>query len=142
VQVDFYTDAGVGAALDHTDAVLLGADAVAPRWFLNKVGSAALAAAASSRGTPVYLVAGRDKFVPPQLEAALTIEMHPADEVWDTPPPGVVVRNAYFERVPLDLVTALVTDAGLLTPDMVEEACRANGASLSSSAAELLLAGG
>lgn len=141
VQVDFYTDAGIGAALNETDALLLGADAVAARWFLNKVGSGALAAAACSRGTPVYLVAGRDKFVPPQIEAALTIATHPADEVWDTPPPGVVIRNAYFERVPLDPLTALVTDAGLLTPDMVEEACRANGAGLSVEVTGRLLGG-
>jgi translation initiation factor 2B subunit (eIF-2B alpha/beta/delta family) len=46
----------------------------------------------------------------------------------------VVVRNPYFDRVPLDHVTAVITDAGVLGVEMVEEACRASGAGISEAA--------
>ena len=41
--VEVYTDAGVGAALGSSDALLLGADAVSGDWVINKTGSAQLA---------------------------------------------------------------------------------------------------
>src|SRR4051794_27730870 len=36
IPVSHFTDAGLGHALDAADAVLVGADAVTPDWFLNK----------------------------------------------------------------------------------------------------------
>ena len=47
-----------------------------------------------------------------------------AREIWDAPPPGVVVRNPYFERVPLDLVLAFVADGGIMPAnDVAESLC-------------------
>ena len=48
--VEMYTDAGVGAALGSSDALLLGADAVSSDWVINKMGSAQLAALAAELG--------------------------------------------------------------------------------------------
>ena len=64
----------------------------------------------------------------PRAARLLRIVEHDAREVWDEAPPGVAVRNAWFERVPSGLVTGVVTDAGTLSPDMLEEACRAASA--------------
>ena len=50
-------------ALGGADGVVLGADAVAPEWFLNKAGTRMLAAAAAQQGVPVQVMATRDKFV-------------------------------------------------------------------------------
>jgi translation initiation factor 2B subunit (eIF-2B alpha/beta/delta family) len=77
------------------DAVVVGADAVTPAGVVNKVGTAALAAAAaaSSRKIPRYAVAGDTKLV--------------ADDVPIVGP---------FESTPLDLFTAIVTPEGPLTP--------------------------
>jgi translation initiation factor 2B subunit (eIF-2B alpha/beta/delta family) len=127
IAVEFYTDAGIGSIVAESDALLIGADAITPHGFANKVGTAQLAATAAWAGVPVFVLAGRDKFLPPRLAPALSIDDHAPSEVWETPPHGVAVRNPYFERVPLDHVTGIVTDAGVLGADMVEEACRANG---------------
>ena len=127
VTVRFWTDGALLSALDGADAVLLGADAVTPSWFINKTGSSGLAAAASLRGVPVFVLASRDKFVPQAVGARLEIVDHDSREVWDPPPDTVQVRNPYFERVPLGWASAFVTDAGLIGPDDVEEVCRANG---------------
>jgi translation initiation factor 2B subunit (eIF-2B alpha/beta/delta family) len=73
--------------------VLTGADAVTPRGLINKLKTAALAVAASRVGIPCYAVAGEAKF----LEAELPVA-------------------PMFERVPLDLFTAISTPLGLLKP--------------------------
>lgn len=121
--VDLLTDAGLGSALDDADAVLLGADAVGPQRFINKTGSRMLSAAAQHRGVAVYVLASGDKLATPTLWPHLTIQPQPPTEVWDAPAPGVTVENRYFEVVPLDLATAVITDMGVLGVDMVPAAC-------------------
>ena len=125
VPVTCFSDAAIGHALAAADAVLLGADAVGPEWFLNKSGTRMLAAAAARQGVPVYLVATRDKFVGHAVGARLAIREGSAGEVWESPPAGVEVRNPYFESTPLDLVTSVISDAGLLGAGMVPDVCNA-----------------
>jgi translation initiation factor 2B subunit (eIF-2B alpha/beta/delta family) len=125
ITVTCYTDAGIGQALASADAVVLGADAVAPEWFLNKSGSRMLAAAAAQQGVPVYVVATRDKFVPHAVAARLEVREGPPAEIWPSPPAGVTVRNAYFEPTPIDVVTAVISDLGVLGAGLVPDACNA-----------------
>lgn len=138
IDVALYTDAALAAALHGANAVLFGADAIGPGWFLNKCGTWQLAVAASTAGVPAYVLATRDKFVPLPLAGFLSIVEHDPREVWDAPPPGVRVGNPYFERVPLDWIAGIVTDAGLLGAGMVEEACRAAGSALTPAVVDTL----
>ena len=119
------TDAALGRALTSADAVLVGADAVAADWFLNKVGTRMLATTASALGVPVYMVASQDKFASPAVAARLAVREGAPAEVWSDPPAGVTVRNAYFEATPLDLATAVISDNGILDASMVRETCEA-----------------
>jgi translation initiation factor 2B subunit (eIF-2B alpha/beta/delta family) len=123
--VTLYLDVALAQALGDADAVLVGADAVGPAAFLNKSGTRMLAAAAAQQGVPVYVVATRDKFVAPDVWAHLSIGEKPASEVWDEAPAGVLVRNAYFEPTSLDLVSAVISDAGVLGIGMVPQLCEA-----------------
>lgn len=125
VPVTCFGDAAIGHALAAADAVILGADAVGPEWFLNKSGTRMLAAAAAQQGVPVYVAATRDKFVGHAVGARLVIREGTAAEVWDGPPTGVGVRNPYFESTPLDLVTGIISDVGVLGAGMVPEVCNA-----------------
>lgn len=142
VPVEFFGDAAIGEALrresDGETLVLVGADAVTPAWILNKTGTSLLAAAAAQRGVPVYVASSRDKFMDARAARLLRIVEHDPREVWDDAPVGVVVRNAWFERVPTELLTGVVTDAGTLGPDMIEEACRAASADVSDEEIEAL----
>ncbi|MGH6912594.1 MAG: hypothetical protein ACREH3_02680, partial [Geminicoccales bacterium] len=115
IPVTFFTDAAIAHALDDAHEVVVGADAVAPEWFLNKSGTRLLVATAAQLGIPVYVVASREKFV--GAEAARRLRPREGDpaEVWD-PPRGVAVRNPYFEQVPVELVSGLITDVGVLPP--------------------------
>ena len=125
VAVTYFSDAALGAALAGAEAVLVGADAVMPRGFLNKVGTRMLAAAAASAGVPVYVAATRDKFVSAAIADRLTIREGSPGEIWDAPPAGVTVRNPYFELTPLDAVTAIISDVGVLGAGMVADVCGA-----------------
>lgn len=125
IPVTFFTDAAVGHALGAADAVVVGADAVSPEWVLNKSGTRLLAAAAAQQGISVYVVATRDKFVSHAVASRLEVREGAAAEVWGAPPAGVTVRNPYFETCPVELVTGLITDRGVLSPDAVVEVCDA-----------------
>jgi translation initiation factor 2B subunit (eIF-2B alpha/beta/delta family) len=125
IPVTVFGDAAIAEALSGADAVLVGADAIAPDWFVNKCGTRMLASAAAHRGTPVYVTATRDKFVGETIAARLRIREGDAAEIWDTPPPGIEVRNPYFESTPLDLVTAVITDGGVLGAALVPDVCEA-----------------
>ena len=122
--VEVYTDAGVGAVLGANDALVFGADAVSGDWVINKTGSAQLAALAAKLGVPVYVVATCEKFVSPAIASVLQLRQGPVAQVWDQPPHGVTVRNPYFERVPLTLVRAVLSDSGVLDADLVYRRCQ------------------
>lgn len=123
IPVTHFGDAAIGHALLEADAVLVGADAIAPYWFLNKSGTRMLAAAATQQGVPFYVVATRDKFVGQDISSRLVIRNGDPGEVWTEPPSGVDVRNPYFESTPLDLVTAVVSDLGILGTGMIPDVC-------------------
>lgn len=98
-------------------AVLVGADAVGPDELLNKVGTRALAAAARERDLPVLVLADRAKIVPRELFDLLELPAAPTEEL--DPPPGVPALSFYFERIPLDLVTEVVTEDGAAAPEEI-----------------------
>jgi translation initiation factor 2B subunit (eIF-2B alpha/beta/delta family) len=125
IGVTLVSDPAIATALPEADAVLVGADAVTPAWFVNKVGTRMLAAAASHAGTPFYVAATREKFLGELASRRLSVGTGDPSEIWDTPPNGVEVRNPYFETTPLDLVTALITDSGVLGAGTVADVCAA-----------------
>jgi translation initiation factor eIF-2B subunit delta len=125
IPVTCVLDAAIGQSLAAADAALVGADAIAAGWFVNKAGTRMLAAAASAQGVPVYVVASRDKFACANVAARLTLREGPPAEVWRDPPPGVGVRNVYFETIPNDLVARFITDEGVLDAGMARQVCEA-----------------
>jgi translation initiation factor 2B subunit (eIF-2B alpha/beta/delta family) len=123
VAVTVFGDAAIAHALGEADAVVVGADAVTPDVFLNKSGTRMLAAAAALQGVPCYVVASRDKFVNRETAARLQPREGAGEEIWPESPRNVTVRNPYFEATPLDLVAALVTDAGVVGPASAADVC-------------------
>lgn len=123
--VTCFSDAAIGQALGAAEAVIVGADAVAPEWCLNKSGTRLVAAAASQQGIPVYIVATRDKFVGHAVAARLVMREGAPAEIWESPPAGVSIRNPYFEPTPLELVTSLITDVGVIGAALAADVCEA-----------------
>ncbi len=108
---------GAAAALlasGRVDAVIVGCDRVAANGDVaNKVGTFALALAAHHHGIPFY-VAGPTSTLDPATAsgAGIEIELRSADEV--AAAPGAAVWNPAFDVTPAALITALITEAGVL----------------------------
>lgn len=106
------------------DAVCVGADRItASGDVANKVGTLPLALAARRFEVPFY-VAAPTTTLDPDLASGdeIPIEQRDAAEILDRlgrdAPPGVTARNPAFDVTPADLVTALVTERGILrVPD-------------------------
>jgi len=114
LRVELFTDAGISAAIPASDAVVIGADAVGPDAFVNKVGSAALCALASTTGVPVYVLAGREKVLTASDFAELTFPVRAWSEPPDEAGAADLRKNPTFERVSRHLVSQLITDAGAM----------------------------
>lgn len=118
VPVLFAVDAAVSVLVQDCAAVLLGADSIGDLGAVNKLGSLAAALAARRADVPVVVVADTTKILPPGFPQHL-VDDRPVDQVWQAPR-GVAVWNRYFEAVPLDLLTSVVTEDAVLGPEAVE----------------------
>jgi translation initiation factor 2B subunit (eIF-2B alpha/beta/delta family) len=116
LEVRLFSDAGISAAIEGSHALVVGADAVGPETFINKAGTGALCARATAAGVPVYVLAGRDKFLSAQDIDKLRLGEGQPDQLLASPPPGVVVCNPLFEPVASRLISLLVTDVGSWSP--------------------------
>jgi methylthioribose-1-phosphate isomerase len=115
--------AGWLLARGEVDAILVGADRIAANGdTANKVGTYPLAVLAARHGVPFYVVAPTATL---DLEApdgsAIAVEMRPAAEVIEfagrrLAPAGAAALNPAFDVTPADLITAIVTEAGVLRP--------------------------
>lgn len=125
IPVTVVADAAIASEFRQGDVVLVGADAVAAEWFINKTGTGQLCAAAHLSGVAAYVVAGREKCVSSELARLLRLGEDAPATLWPDPPNGVRVVNPLFERIDLDRVAGVLTDAGLLAGEMVRSACEA-----------------
>jgi methylthioribose-1-phosphate isomerase len=115
--------AGSLMAGGEVDCVIVGADRIAANGDVaNKVGTYGLAVLARHHGVPFYVAApmstvdpdcptGADIPIERRLPSELaTIEGHPVA------PPGFAVENRAFDVTPAALITAIVTEDGVLRP--------------------------
>jgi translation initiation factor 2B subunit (eIF-2B alpha/beta/delta family) len=123
LSVTVVSDAAIASGLAPGDVVLVGADAIAADWFINKTGTGQLCAAALVAGVPAYVVSGREKCVPRSMAPELSLRADDPASIWPDPPRGVRVESTLFERVPIDRVAGVITDAGLLAGGMIAAAC-------------------
>jgi translation initiation factor 2B subunit (eIF-2B alpha/beta/delta family) len=119
VTIEYSVDMGLFAGLAEADLVVLGADAIFPTYFLNKIGTHALAQLAQVRGVPCFTLCATNKFLPAEASRLLHILTHRAEEVWPEATPGVRVHNRYFEEIPLSLLRGVVSDQGVHTHEAV-----------------------
>jgi len=108
--------AGSVMARGEVDLVITGADRIAANGDVaNKIGTYGLAVLARAHSIPFYVAAPLSTFdrdLPTGDD--IPIEQRSADEVEVAP--GVDVLNPAFDVTPAELITALVTDRGVLRP--------------------------
>jgi methylthioribose-1-phosphate isomerase len=125
IPVTLIADVAAGSLLREggIDLVVVGADRIARNGDVaNKVGTYPLAVMAREHGVPFYVAAPLSTVDLAVADGtAIPIEERDASEVEGffgvrTAPRGVGVRNPAFDVTPARLVTAIVTEAGVLRP--------------------------
>ncbi|MFQ6132762.1 MAG: translation initiation factor eIF-2B [Armatimonadota bacterium] len=101
---------------ERADLVLVGGDALTEQGLVNKAGTYGLALAAREAGVPLYAACGREKLLPPDCAHLFGEDPHDAAELLPEPIEGVEALNLYFDLTPLDLLTGVITEEGVLTP--------------------------
>lgn len=110
-------DATVHMYMNAADVVLVGADSVQQDGsVINKVGTRMLAHAAKENAVPFYVLCDTMKFnVLNYLGQPVELEEKDPEEVAE-PRENLRVRNIYFEVVPNELITAVITEDGVMEP--------------------------
>jgi methylthioribose-1-phosphate isomerase len=123
------TDSSAGFVMQqrNTEAVLVGADRIAANGdTANKIGTYGLAVLAEKHGIPFY-VAAPVSTIDPELASGgeIPIELRAPEEIThlrgvQIAPSGVSVYAPAFDVTPHGLITAIVTDKGVLYPPFDE----------------------
>jgi len=119
IDVGVSVDACIGELVPQSDVVFVGADAVSSHGtVLCKVGSYPTALIAKAHGVPYYVAADTLKFDPTTL-IGLPWKVEPIhrDEVLTKAyPDQVSVVGKVFDETPPELITAVISEVGLLHP--------------------------
>ncbi|CAN5322119.1 hypothetical protein BH18GEM1_BH18GEM1_12180 [soil metagenome] len=117
LQVQLGTDVWLWSALEEDEGVLVvGADALLPTRWVNKLGTATLAARAREQRVPVVVAADTSKWLPPALAALPRIYDRDPGEIVYRPPPSLEAANPYFEEIPYAALDRLITERGITRP--------------------------
>ncbi|MCJ7426170.1 MAG: translation initiation factor eIF-2B [Dehalococcoidales bacterium] len=119
MKVTFIDDTAVGLYVSSANKVMVGADRVcADGTIVNGVGTYLLALAAQKAAIPFYVLCETLKFDHRMKSDEVDLEEKEPSEVIGRVklPPQVSVKNPYFDLTPLELVTGIVTENGLLAP--------------------------
>jgi methylthioribose-1-phosphate isomerase len=125
VDVTLIVDAAAAITMRerHVDLVIVGADRIARNGDVaNKIGTYGLAVLAAHHGIPFYVAAPRSTFdLTIGSGNSIPIEERPDEEVASfagsrAAPAGAVAYNPAFDVTPAHLVTAFVTEYGILRP--------------------------
>lgn len=109
LSVNLVTDAALPAMIKKDDYVLLGADAVTEKYFVNKCGTWPLLMAAKEKKAVSFVLFENFKRVS-YRSFSFNPRQHSSREVITGHYPRIIVHNSYFEKVPLNWANWLISD--------------------------------
>jgi translation initiation factor 2B subunit (eIF-2B alpha/beta/delta family) len=101
-----FRDSMIASQVQKAELVMVGADGVCPEGVVNKVGTMPAALAAKEHGKPFVVLCSTSKLIP-----VLEMDTMESEASLDQ----LRVREVVFELTPLDLITAVITDEGVLS---------------------------
>ena len=121
IPVTLITDSMVGYVMYKRliNEVIVGADRIVRDAVINKVGTYTIAVLAKEHGIPFYIAAPKSTFDLAHNSKDVTIEERRQEEVTHIgsqriAPEGVNVLNPAFDITPLEYVTAIISEDGVL----------------------------
>lgn len=124
IKVTFCVDSAVGWVMKKTDKVLVGCDAIlADGSVVNKIGTLPIAVLAERFGVPFLVAGGTYKFdpetvagIPEPIE-----ERDPKEVINPRKLPGAKIINPVFDVIPSEYIRAIITEKGIMRPELVRE---------------------
>ena len=116
IKVTMFVDSAVGVALSNKQGtkkvkkIFLGADALTKKGIVNKIGSGIIARIAKEEKIPVYIVADSWKFT----KSKVPREQRKLNEIWDSAPKNIKIKNPAFEFVNKKYITGIITELGVM----------------------------
>jgi methylthioribose-1-phosphate isomerase len=103
------------------DAVIVGADRITPDAVFNKIGTYMHAVCARHHNIPFYVAAPLSTFDMQNTEKEIIIEERGREEITTMGnrvfvPDAAHVKNYAFDATPMELVTAIITERGVIRP--------------------------
>ena len=128
IDVSLIPDTAVGYAMSKgmVNKVVVGADRVLSTGHVyNKIGTYQVATMAKQHNIPFYVAAPLSTFDLNSKPDDIIIEQRKASEVTGvagkkTAPDGISVINPAFDMTPPELITGIITEAGVAKPPFVE----------------------
>jgi methylthioribose-1-phosphate isomerase len=121
IPVTLITDSMVGYVMHKklVDKVVVGADRIVKDAVINKIGTFTIAVLAKEHNIPFYVAAPKSTFNLTQTSADVVIEERSPEEVvyigsQRIAVEGIDVLNPAFDITPLEYVTAIVCESGIL----------------------------
>lgn len=121
IPVTLITDNMVGYVMHKKmiDEVIVGADRIVSDAVINKIGTFNVAVLAQKHGIPFYVAAPKSTFDLTRKSSDVVIEERNPDEVTHVgscriAPEGVRALNPAFDITPLEYVTAIICETGIL----------------------------
>jgi methylthioribose-1-phosphate isomerase len=136
IDVTLICDGMAGQVLREgkVDVVITGADRIAANGdAANKIGTYPLAVLARHHNVPFLVAAPSSTFDMSITDGdAIPIELRDPEEITEgfgqrTAPPGVKTYSPAFDVTPAELITAIVTECGVIQPVDTDQVCRVVG---------------
>lgn len=125
IPVTLISDTMVGYVMSQglVDKVVVGADRIVRDAVLNKIGTYNVAVLAAEHGIPFYVAAPMSTMDQSRTSEEAIIEERSHTEVTDVgceriAPEGIDVMNPAFDITPLEYVDAVITEEGILRPEV------------------------
>jgi methylthioribose-1-phosphate isomerase len=125
IQVTLISDTMVGYVMSQglVDKVVVGADRIVGDAVLNKIGTYNVAVLSFEHGIPFYVAAPTSTMDRSKISDNVVIEERSSLEVTNVgaeriAPEGVKVLNPAFDVTPLEYVDAIITEKGILIPEV------------------------
>jgi len=116
IKTTMFVDSAMGVALSKRQGtkkvkkIFLGADALTKKGIINKIGSEVITRLAKEEKIPVYIIADSWKF----SRARIPREQRKLNEIWDSAPKNIKIKNPAFEFVRKKYITGIVSELGVM----------------------------
>jgi ribose 1,5-bisphosphate isomerase len=112
IKATMFVDSAARQAIEKSNLIFLGADAILPSGIINKIGSGMFAEIAYDKKIPVYIIADSWKFT-----KQVKLEERNFKEIWTNAPRHIKIKNPAFELIHKKYIKAIVSELGILSLD-------------------------